>query len=69
MEIYRVALIGHRVLPDIRKVEDDLEKHICNLLKAKEYVEFYMGRNGDFDICAASAIKRAKKSLTAKTAR
>ena len=63
MEIFRVAFIGHRVLSDIRKVEDELEKHIFDLLRSKEYVEFYMGRNGDFDICAASAVKRVQKKM------
>ena len=33
------------------------------MLHDKSFVEFYMGRNGDFDISAASAIKRAKKAV------
>lgn len=32
------------------------------LLRTKEYVEFYLGRNGDFDILAASVIKRLHKN-------
>jgi len=33
------------------------------MLRTKEYVEFYLGRNGDFDIMAASVIKRLQKDF------
>lgn len=65
MEIYRVSFIGHRELHSIRYVEDRIEGLVRDLLSKKEYVEFYLGRNGDFDISAASAIKRAQKALGA----
>ena len=58
-EIYRVALFGHRTLYDLRKVEDRLAPILENLLRTKEYVEFYIGRHGEFDEYAASVIKRA----------
>lgn len=32
------------------------------MLRTKKYVEFYLGRNGDFDILAASVIKRLQKN-------
>ena len=63
MEIYHVALIGHRRLDNITTVENEIEVLARDLLKQKEYVEFYVGRNGDFDIAAASAIKRAQRTL------
>ena len=66
MEIYRVSLIGHRNLQNSSAFEKDLEKIICNLLSQKEYVEFYIGRNGDFDILAASVIKRVQKAVESK---
>ncbi len=31
------------------------------MLDQKEYVEFLVGRNGDFDQCVASSIRRAKR--------
>lgn len=34
------------------------------MLHTKEYVEFYLGRNGDFDIMAASVIKRLQKEFS-----
>ena len=58
MEVYRVALIGHRNLQNSAPIEKTLENLIRTLLSQKEYVEFYIGRNGEFDILAASVIKR-----------
>ena len=63
MDIYHVSFIGHRKIHNITVIEDDIERLARDLLKQKEYVEFYVGRNGDFDIAAASAVKRAQKSL------
>ena len=63
MEIYHVSLIGHRRLCNITSIENDIERIVLDLLKKKEYVEFFVGRNGDFDIAAASAIKRAQRTF------
>lgn len=62
VEIYRVAFIGHRVISNILQIEYELEKIIKELMCSHTFVEFYIGRNGDFDIIAASAIKRACKN-------
>ncbi len=62
MEIYRVAFIGHRYIDDIIKVEGVIEAIAKKLLREHDYVEFFVGRNGDFDISVASSIKRAQKS-------
>ena len=61
MEIYRVSFIGHRTLYNTKDVECALEEIISDLIRDREYVEFYVGRNGDFDISVASAVKRAQK--------
>ena len=60
-EIYRVSMVGHRVVEDY-SVEERLHELFRELLRTKEYVEFYLGRNGDFDILAASMIKRLQKN-------
>ncbi len=60
-EIYRVSFIGHRRIDRFRFVEEQLDRIISDLLSQKEYVEFYVGRNGDFDTMVASAVKRAQK--------
>lgn len=61
VDIYRVAFIGHREIRDIIYVENKIEELVLDLLHRYEFVEFNLGRNGDFDISAASAIKRAQK--------
>ena len=60
-EIYRVSFIGHREIDRFRFVEEQLDKIIGDLISKKEYVEFYVGRNGEFDTMVASAIKRCQK--------
>ena len=63
MDVYRVTFIGHREIYGHCHLDDEIEKIVTDLIRKKEYVEFYVGRNGDFDVFAASAIKRAQKAL------
>ena len=60
-EIYKVFFIGHRRVDDFYFVEKQLDNIVGELIRTKEYVEFYVGKNGDFDTMVASAIKRAQK--------
>ena len=61
MRSYSVAFIGHRRIERDFELADRIEEMALSLLKTHEYVEFLMGRNGDFDIAAARAIKRAQR--------
>ncbi len=61
MNIYRIALFGHRKLYDHGKIEKKLYNILTNFIRSKTYVEFLIGRNGDFDQVAASVIKRVQK--------
>ena len=63
MDIYRIAFIGHREIYGQYRLEYDIEQIIREKLHTKEYVELYVGRNGDFDISVASATKRAQEAL------
>lgn len=63
MEIYRVSFIGHREVEDFFFVEEQVYNVVADLISTKEYVEFYVGRNGEFDILVASIIKRVKKEI------
>ena len=63
MDIYRIAFIGHRETYGHYRLEDQIEQIARDKLYEKEYVEFYVGRNGDFDISVASAIKRAQNAV------
>ena len=60
-EIYRVSFIGHRQIDRFRFVEEQLDRIISDLMSRNEYVEFYVGKNGDFDTMVASAVKRCQK--------
>ena len=62
MRIYSVAFFGHRYVDNIIKVEDLLEEHIRKLIDENEYVDFLVGRNGDFDQCVSSSVLRVRKN-------
>lgn len=62
MEAYTVAFFGHRLINgNLHQAEEKLEEQIYTLLCEHEYVEFLVGRNGDFDVYAASAVLRCRK--------
>lgn len=63
MQIYRITFIGHRIIYGHYHLEDKIEEIVKDKLRTKEYVELYVGRNGDFDISSASAVKRAQKAI------
>lgn len=63
MNIFTVSLFGHREIGDLRLLDKLLFPIIKELITAKNYVTFLIGRNGEFDEYAASIIKRAQKSL------
>lgn len=59
LNIYTVSFFGHRYIEHLSKIEYHLDKLLYELITQKEYVDFLIGRDGDFDILASSAIKRA----------
>ncbi len=59
---YTVCLFGHRQIGNVIEVEAALRKVIENILANHEYVEFIIGREGEFDILAASVIKSFMRS-------
>ena len=65
LEIYRVSFIGHRVVDEHRQVADELDTVLSMLLEKHEYIEFYVGKNGEFDELAASAVRRLKSEWSA----
>ena len=54
---YTVCLFGHRQIENVIEVENALRAVIEKILAEHEYVEFLVGREGEFDILAASVIK------------
>lgn len=63
MNIYTVTFIGHRYIDRFSFVEDKVEELIQKLIGSKEYVDFLVGRNGDFDQIASSSVLRVKKRV------
>lgn len=63
LDIYTVSLFGHSIISDAIYTEKALDNIVRELINTKEYVEFLVGRKGDFDILAASVIRTAKKAL------
>ena len=63
MSTYTVSFFGHRVIEDPLLIEQRLEKLIRKLLKEKEYVEFLVGRDGEFDQTVSSVIHRCKRTV------
>ena len=63
MDTYTVSFFGHRYIDNPFPLEKALEELIGSLLRGKEYVEFLVGRNGDFDQLVSSAIRRCKREI------
>ena len=63
MEIFTVSFFGHRRIDNPLPVEKVLDALVGNLLRSREYVEFLVGRNGDFDQLVSSAIRRGKRTI------
>lgn len=63
LDIYTVAFFGHRYIDNPLKVEALLEEQIRKLINEKEYVDFLVGRNGEFDQCASSTVLRVRKNV------
>ena len=59
LSTYTVSFFGHREIPNMLALEDRLLHIIRDVIIGHEYVEFLVGRNGDFDQLAASTIRQA----------
>lgn len=59
-----VSLFGHRFIDDSQTVEQKLYELLRIIIsRGDREVEFLVGRNGDFDLVAASVVRRLKKEL------
>ena len=63
MDTYTVSFFGHRELDSPILIEEQLETIVLNLLSTKAYIEFLVGRDGDFGLLAASVIHRCKRTF------
>ena len=62
-EIFTVSFFGHRQINEPMIIEKALEKQILALLHSHEYVEFLVGRDGEFDQLVSSTVLRCKRSF------
>ena len=63
MNLFAVSFFGHREVDDPFVIEQQLEAIIRELLLTKEYVEFLVGRDGEFDQLVSSTIRRCKRTI------
>lgn len=56
MQFFTVSFFGHRQIDNFFEIELLLEKLIRELMLSKEYVEFLVGRDGDFDQLVSSTV-------------
>ena len=60
---YRVVLFGHRDFDGHRILEKKLYPMLKDLILRKSFLEIYIGRNGEFDIYAATVVKRVQNLM------
>lgn len=63
MDLFTVSFFGHRKIDNVFVIEQHLEMIIRELLLTKEFVEFLVGRNGEFDQLVASTVRRCKRTI------
>ena len=63
MNTFTVSLFGHREINNLRQLNEQFPPLIKELIRAKPYISFLIGRNGAFDEYAASVVKHAQREL------
>lgn len=62
MNIYTVSFFGHNYIEHGAEIDDRLDKLLHDIITQRKYVDFLIGRDGDFDLLASAAVKRAVSS-------
>ncbi len=63
LDIFTVAFLGHRHIDNPFKIDERLEEQIRCLLREKVYVDFIVGRSGESDQFASSAVLHVRKAV------
>lgn len=63
MDTFTVSFFGHRHIDNPLYIGEALHKLIGLLLHSREYVEFLVGRDGEFDQLVSSSIHRCKREV------
>lgn len=59
LNTFTVSFFGNRFINE--NIDDIMDKLLYQIITDNNYTEFLVGRDGDFDIMVASAVRRAKK--------
>lgn len=62
-DIYKIVLFGHRDFCGHRILDERLYPLLKELIQTKPFVDIYVGRNGEFDIYAATVVKRVQNDI------
>ena len=62
-DTYKVVLFGHRDFYGHRILDEHLYSLLRELIRTKPFVDIYIGRNGEFDVYAATVVKRIQKAM------
>lgn len=63
MNTYTVSFCGHRAINNPLSIGKALYELVTTLILTKEYVEFLVGRDGEFDQLVSSSIHRCKREV------
>ena len=63
LDTYTGTCIGHRYIDNMFRIESRLEDIIRDLIQEHEYVEFLVGRDGEFDQIVSSTVLRVKRQV------
>ena len=59
MNIFTVSFFGHRNIELGSEIENRLDSLLHEIITQRDYVEFLIGRDGEFDLLVSSVIKQA----------
>ncbi len=63
LDVFTVSFFGHRIINNYCEAERSVADLVRSLIREHEYVEFLVGRDGDFDQIVSSEVRRAKEEV------
>ncbi len=63
LDVYTVSFFGHRQIDRFFETEEKVAALVRKLITEKEYVEFLIGQDGEFDQIVASTVRRTKHNI------
>ena len=61
-DLFTVAFFGHRYIDNTERIRECLEEKVISIINENKYVDFLVGRNGEFDRCVSSVIRKVQKN-------